>query len=523
VPVCAARSSVFSLSRSKRALAVGAILVLSSVTLQDAGAIGESRTLSLHHINSGEDLTITYKKNGRFDDEALKKLNWFLRDFRKDQEIRMDPHLFDMLWEVQNEVGAKGPIHVIGGYRSPATNAMLRSRSNGVAKSSLHMQGKAIDFTIPSAELAAVRAAALRIQGGGVGYYPTSGVPFVHMDVGNVRHWPRMTREQLVKVFPNGRTVHVPSDGNPLPGYELAQADIERGVNRRAAPKQRNLIASLLGGAQDEEESADKTTTASLPPAAAARRATATASTSENAGVNVPMPPRRPSFQVAAAESKPAPRTVAVASAAATQPVNLAALSPNQIISARGFWQGMAEAPAELSSRQRGAGRQQTASAESTSSIGPFQRNDRVEPSVALAYAAQPEANLAMASAPTGATGGGAAEILSTGSASIAMKPAAASLEPGMAFRPLQAGERADDPWLRGVVVTPSLQTSMVTTVFGTPDFRTLQPFMQKPGSSVMMTFSADPHLGTTTETFTGSAVVFQATVTFGMRTAGLR
>jgi uncharacterized protein YcbK (DUF882 family) len=491
------------------------------VTLQDAGAIVESRTLSLHHINSGEDLTIAYKKNGRFDDEALKKLNWFLRDFRKDQEIRMDPHLFDMLWEVQNEVGAKGPIHVIGGYRSPATNAMLRSRSNGVAKSSLHMQGKAIDFTIPSADLATVRAAALRIQGGGVGYYPTSGVPFVHMDVGNVRHWPRMTREQLVKVFPNGRTVHVPSDGNPLPGYELAQADIERGVNRRAGPKQRNLIASLFGGGQDDEEAADTDTKAS--PAASSRRVASAAS--ERSGVNVPMPPRRPSFQVAAAESKsaPAPKAVTVAAQAPAQPVSLASLSPNQIISARGFWQGTPEVPVELSSRERNAGRQQTASAEGTFRIGPFKRNDRVEPDVALSYAAQAEANLAMASAPTGATGGGAAEILSTGSASIAMKPAAASLEPGMAFRPLQAGERADDPWLRGVVVAPSLQTSMVTTVFGTPDFRTLQPFMQKPGSSVMMTFSADPHLGMTTETFTGSAVVFQATVTFGMRTAGLR
>ena len=99
---------------------------------------------------------------------------------------------------------ATGPIHVVCGYRSPATNEMLRSRSRstGVAKTSLHMQGKAIDFSIPSADVAAVRAAALRIQGGGVGYYPTSGIPFVHMDVGNVRHWPRMTRDQLAKVFP---------------------------------------------------------------------------------------------------------------------------------------------------------------------------------------------------------------------------------------------------------------------------------------------------------------------------------
>ena len=144
-----------------------------------------------------------------------------------------------MLWEVHQEVKATGPIHVVCGYRSPATNEMLRSRSRstGVAKTSLHMQGKAIDFSIPSADVAAVRAAALRIQGGGVGYYPTSGIPFVHMDVGNVRHWPRMTRDQPAKVFPSGRTLHLSTDG-PLPGYELALADAERGGGRRPAADQ---------------------------------------------------------------------------------------------------------------------------------------------------------------------------------------------------------------------------------------------------------------------------------------------
>src|SRR5439155_7519840 len=195
---------------------------------------------------------------GRYDEEALNKLNKFVRDWRKDAEVSMDPQLYDFMWEVQREVGHKGAIHIICGYRSPATNAMLRSRSRGVARTSLHMVGKAMDFSLPGADVAAVRAAALRIQGGGVGYYPSSGIAFVHMDVGNVRHWPRMTRDQLAKVFPDGRTLHVPTDGNPLPGYELALADAERGALRRPGEtRQRNLLAALFSGGKDEEEGGD--------------------------------------------------------------------------------------------------------------------------------------------------------------------------------------------------------------------------------------------------------------------------
>ena len=90
---------------------------------------------------------------------------------------------------------------------------MLRRRSNGVARFSQHMLGHAMDFYIPGVPLDQLRAIGLRLQRGGVGFYPTSGSPFVHMDTGGVRHWPRMTREQLVKVFPDGRTVHIPTDG----------------------------------------------------------------------------------------------------------------------------------------------------------------------------------------------------------------------------------------------------------------------------------------------------------------------
>jgi hypothetical protein len=107
------------------------------------------------------------------------------------------------------------------------------------------------------------------------------------------------------------------------------------------------------------------------------------------------------------------------------------------------------------------------------------------------------------------------------GAASVAIKPAAA--ETAAAIRPVKAGERLNDPWLRGLVIAPSLQNSMVTTTFGVPDFRTLSAFMQKPAKAVMMTFSGDPHLGMSYDAFSGSAVVFQATVTFGMKTAALQ
>ena len=140
----------------------------------------------------------------------------------------MDRHLFDILWEVYRDVDGKKPIQIIYAYRAPATNAMLRRRSSGVARFSQHMLGHAMDFFIPGVPLERQREAGLRLQRGGVGYYPSSGSPFIHLDVGSVRMWPRMSRAQLAKVFPDGRTVHVPTDGQPLAGYALALADIEK-------------------------------------------------------------------------------------------------------------------------------------------------------------------------------------------------------------------------------------------------------------------------------------------------------
>ena len=230
------------------ALLTAALLLLGGTSLQNAAADGDTRTLTLHHIHTNEDITITYKRNGRYDEEALKKLNWFVRDWRKEEEIQMDPQLFDVIWEVSREVAGDKTIYVVCGYRSPATNAMLRARSNGVAEFSQHTLGKAMDFYIPGASLEELRYAGLRLQRGGVGYYPTSGSPFVHLDVGSVRHWPRMSHDELARVFPNGRTVHVPSDDHPLPGYALALADIAK--RGSSPPSQSSLGAARAVGAE---------------------------------------------------------------------------------------------------------------------------------------------------------------------------------------------------------------------------------------------------------------------------------
>jgi uncharacterized protein YcbK (DUF882 family) len=469
-----------------------------------ANATGDTRTLTLHHIHTREDITITFKRNGKYDDAALKTLDRFVRDWRKDEEVRMDPRLYDMMWEVQQEVGYKGPIHIVCGYRAPSTNAMLRSRSGGVARTSLHMAGKAMDFSMPGADVAAVRAAALRVQGGGVGYYPSSGIAFVHMDVGNVRHWPRMTRDQLAKVFPDGRTLHIPSDGNPMPGYQLALADAERGsTDRLAQTKTRNLFAALLGGAEDVEEVGDK---ASVRQNVTQRRAVAslTPAITTNEAAPVPLPQSRPMFQIASTESRPVP--------APTRHMNVAALTPNQIIGLRGYWQGPQDAAVVVDSPTRAL--RVSDEPDVTASLGTASLTDRVPPEIALAFASRidPSPTELLATHLPGAP----AVVTRQGTASIAVKP------PAEQVRAVNAGDRLDDPWIRGVMLAPRMQTAMTVTTFGAPDFAGLQPFLQKPASSVMMTFSVDPYLGMGTDRFGGSAIVFQATVTHGMRTASL-
>lgn len=294
-------------------MVVGAVFVADIRGTQDAVANGDTRTLRLYHTHTRESIEITFKREGRYDEEALRKLNWFLRDWRIDKSIRMDPRLFDVVWEVYRETGGSQPVHVVSAFRAPQTNNMLRSRSSGVAKNSQHTLGRAMDLFIPGVPVAKIREAGLRLQRGGVGFYPTSGSPFVHLDVGNVRHWPRMTHAQLARVFPDGRTVHIPSDGKPLAGYQLALADLQHNgatTNRRfdfsgaqtaeaSAPPSGGGFFRRLFGSQDEDRAAPaRIQTAARTPARAAPP--------EPAAAPVPMPSARPATMLAALEPAPA-------------------------------------------------------------------------------------------------------------------------------------------------------------------------------------------------------------------------
>ena len=141
------------------------LLLAGAGTVHDATALNETRTLSFHHTHSDEDLTVTFKRDGRYDEEALKKLNHFLRDWRSQDSTTMDRHLFDIIWEVYRDVDGKKPIQIISAYRSPATNAMLRRRSSGVARFSQHMLDHAMDFYIPDVPLEQIPTPAASVTG----------------------------------------------------------------------------------------------------------------------------------------------------------------------------------------------------------------------------------------------------------------------------------------------------------------------------------------------------------------------
>ncbi len=236
-------------------------------------SFAENRTISMYNIHTKETINATFKRNGKFDAKALQKLNHFMRDWRRNQQIRMDPDLIDLIWELQQELGARAPVHLISGYRSRATNNMLRRTSGGQARRSRHITGQAADIMIPGIPLKQLRYSALMHQRGGVGYYPRSGLPFVHVDTGNVRYWPRMRRMELAMLFPRGHSLYIPSDGRPLKrgDYRVATARAEaKGLERPWAlthKRPRTMLASLV---PDESPFLQRTSLTD-PPAALTR------------------------------------------------------------------------------------------------------------------------------------------------------------------------------------------------------------------------------------------------------------
>jgi uncharacterized protein YcbK (DUF882 family) len=497
------------------------LLLLGAGTVHDATAENETRTLSFHHTHSDEDLTVTFKRDGRYDEEALKQLNHYLRDWRTQDQTVMDRHLFDILWEVYRDVDAKKPIQIISAYRSPATNAMLRRRSSGVARFSQHMLGHAMDLYIPDVPLEQIRFAGLRLQRGGVGFYPTSGSPFVHLDTGSIRHWPRMTHDQLARLFPDGRTVHIPSDGTPLKGYELARAEIEKrdGGDSALTKSSPSLWAALFKtrSSDDEDEGV------STPPPAADQVAAA------KSADPVPMPRVKPraaaTFQLASADaqivrpgtSKPTAPPSAENSEARPQ-------TPADIINARGFWGEAPAAPKQATPAQVAAisARQAVAAADQrpTASISAaFQ---------ALAYAPD-------ASSPTGHP----AVVAASAPIPLGMRPAVRNAMAAMPINSVAvkgpqgstdlvptsariAAAKGADIWMRAMILAPSASLSMASTVLGDTDMTLMRAFFVKPQSAVAMSFSDDPQLGLQCDRFTGSATARLTTTSFVVRTASL-
>lgn len=488
------------------------LLIAAGSSVKDATALNETRTLSFHHTHSGEDLTVTFKRNGRYDEEALKKINHHLRDWRSQDSTTMDRRLFDILWEVNRDVGGKQPINIISAYRSPQTNAMLRRRSSGVARFSQHMRGHAIDFFIPGVSLSEIRAAGLRLQRGGVGFYPSSGSPFVHLDTGSVRHWPRMTHDQLAAVFPNGRTVHIPSNGSPLKGYDLAAADIERREKNgdvTATRGSKSFLASLFSSKSSNDE--DEETPAATPAPKDQKVAQATPPARSE---TVPLPRVRPqqaaaTYQVASASGTPARR-----SAADTKPQTVA-----DIINARGFWDDAVQ-PKQATPTQ-------VAALAARAAVGDPQATATVTPATAqaLAYARPAEmfdrSKIVTASAPVPRSirpQNAAANPMAVNT--VVMK----GVQPVPTLITRAAGQRPEtDVWTRAMVLAPNSYRFMLPTVIGEPDMTALRTLFVKPDAVIAAGFTEDATPGLRCDRFGGSAISTLPKVSFRMQTAALR
>ncbi len=508
------------------------LLLAGAGSVQDATALNETRTLSFHHTHSNEDLTVTFKRDGRYDEEALKQLNHFLRDWRSQDQTTMDRRLFDILWEVYRDVDGKQPINIISSYRSPATNSMLRRRSSGVARHSQHMLGHAMDFYIPGVALADIRAAGLRLQRGGVGFYPTSGSPFVHLDTGSIRHWPRMTPDQLVKVFPDGRTVHQSTSG-PMKGYELARADIERrgdGDDSRTASKPSFLAALFKGkpaASDEDDEAAAPAPVKNEKPV----KTTVVAAATLAKPADKPAKPVAATLQLASADAQivPAPqgKPAPVAEKSESRPQSAAApQTPSDIINARGFWDNVPAAPQQATPAQIAAinARKAVNSADpqATASV-----TENFNKALAYAPAAAPatqRANVVTASAPVPSIARPASPSRNSMAVNdvttVIGKNSQASV---IATSTRLASGKGSDVWMRVMMLAPSASTSMSVTVLGDADMTLMRSYFIKPQAIVTMSFSDDPMLGMVTDRFTGSATARLETQSFVMRTASLR
>lgn len=233
----------------KKALAMAAMAAMIAGGaylwgLAPAVSGGETRTISIYHIHTKESLTVTYMKNGKYIPSAMKKINYILRDWRRNEVITMSPRTIDLMWELHADLGSKRPVHIVSGYRSPKTNAFLKKVGRNVARKSQHMVGKAIDIYFPDVPTEKMRNSALVRQVGGVGYYRSGGGPtgFLHIDSGRVRHWgPAISQRQMARIMRDyKKTVGARLNRKGMkavPEIELAEAD----ESAKALPSQQEV------------------------------------------------------------------------------------------------------------------------------------------------------------------------------------------------------------------------------------------------------------------------------------------
>ena len=188
IPVIPEQNSNILLSRRSFITSVAcAAVTLAAPGVFASALTARDRELSFYNIHTSEKLSTTFWSDGIYLDDALDEISWILRDHRADIASPIDPKLLDLLFQLQSSVEYQGELHVISGYRSPETNALLAERSSKVAKHSYHMLGKAIDIRMPDFDTSELYKAAISLKGGGAGFYSSSD--FVHVDVGPVRHW----------------------------------------------------------------------------------------------------------------------------------------------------------------------------------------------------------------------------------------------------------------------------------------------------------------------------------------------
>ena len=188
VPVSRSRRRLVSgLLAMPLSMAMPAAVMAKAASSKTATVLRQTRELSFYHTHTGKNLFIEYHNCHGYSDVALDKINRFLSDFRTGEIHPIDKNLLDALFVLQQKTGLENDFEVISAYRSPKTNALLRKKSSGVAKRSLHMQGKAIDIRLKGYNTRRLRELAMSMKVGGVGYYRRSD--FIHMDTGRVRYW----------------------------------------------------------------------------------------------------------------------------------------------------------------------------------------------------------------------------------------------------------------------------------------------------------------------------------------------